>query len=455
MISAIVLAAGESRRMGRTKLILDWRGKPILQHVLDALGDSSAGEVILVLGHEAEAIREKIEAPKVKIVINRDYREGMSTSLRQGILAADPRAQAFVVVLADQPGINPKIIDVLILNFRQAFPGKNVVVPVYKGRRGHPVLFGAKYREEILGLKGDVGGREILAGHPEDILSLEMDTDALLVDIDTPQDYERHLRSSASHKSMNLEEAFSLRDREVLSLVGGGGKTTLLLALADELSRGRKGVIVTTTTKIWEPAASPSFSLFCSPEIALIKKWVIENLGRVSYLVIARQKLSEGKLQGIPPAWVEELETLPGISFVIVEADGAAGRSLKAPREGEPVLPADSSILVPVVGMDALGCPLDDEHVFRADLAARLLGVDPGIEITEGIIARLLVYVLRDKPLEARVIPFLNKVDLPGCLEKGRNLARHLLSFKPLDIQRAVLGHARRFPRVREIFEKP
>lgn len=200
MISAIVLAAGESRRMGETKLLLDWQGKPILQHVLDALRDSSVGEVILVLGHEAEHIQGKIQAPEIKVVINPDYREGMSTSLRRGILATDPNTQAFLVVLADRPGINPQIIDELILNFRQAFPGKNIAVPDFKGRRGHPVLFGAKYREEILRLKGDVGGREILAGHPEDILRVEMNSDAALVDINTPEDYKRHLRSSASHK---------------------------------------------------------------------------------------------------------------------------------------------------------------------------------------------------------------------------------------------------------------
>ena len=188
MISAIVLAAGESRRMGKTKLILDWQGKTILQHVLDTLRDSSLDEVVLVLGHEAERIRGRIQAPGVKIVINPDYREGMSTSLHRGILAADPDTQAFLVVLADQPGINPEIIRELIQNFRQAFPGKNIVVPVFKGRRGHPVLFGGKYRGEIL------------IDHPEDILTVEMDAEAVLVDIDTPEDYQTHLRSSASHK---------------------------------------------------------------------------------------------------------------------------------------------------------------------------------------------------------------------------------------------------------------
>ena len=254
---------------------------------------------------------------------------------------------------------------------------------------------------------------------------------------------------------MNLEQAFSLRDRETISLVGAGGKTTLLFALAGELSIERKGVLVTTTTKIWEPVPSPLFSLFCSSQLNLVKRWVTGKLGSVPYLVVAREKMDKGKLLGIPPAWIQELASLPGISCVIIEADGAAGRSLKAAREDEPVLPAHSSLLVPVVGMDALGYPLDDEHVFRADLAARLLGVNAGIKITEEVIAGLLVHMLRDKPPEARVIPFLNKVDLPGCLKKGRSLAEYLLTFKPLGIQRVVLGHAQRSPRAKEILEKP
>jgi len=254
---------------------------------------------------------------------------------------------------------------------------------------------------------------------------------------------------------MNLKQAFSLQDREIISLVGGGGKTTLLFALADELSMERKGVIVTTTTKIWEPAPSPTFSLFCSSQFALVKQWVIEKLGSVPYLVIAREKLSNGKLRGIPPAWVEELDTLPGVSFLMIEADGAAGHSLKAPREDEPVLPAHSSLLVPVVGIDALGCPLDDEHVFRTELAIRLLGLTPGTEVTGEVVARLLAHLLRDKPPGARVIPFLNKADLPGGLEKGRALGQCLLSSQLLGIQRVVLGYAQRSPRVREILEKP
>jgi molybdenum cofactor cytidylyltransferase len=192
MISAIVLAAGESRRMGETKQLLPWQGKTVLGHLLDTLQSSSVDEVILVLGHEAEHILEKVAIREIKVVFNPDYQKGMSTSLRRGLMAMNKAAEGFLVVLADQPAISPEIIDRLIGSFRRVQPGKNIVAPSFHGRRGHPVLFGRKYREEFGGLTGEVGGREILAQHPEDILALEVDTDAVLLDLDTPEDYQSH-----------------------------------------------------------------------------------------------------------------------------------------------------------------------------------------------------------------------------------------------------------------------
>ena len=254
---------------------------------------------------------------------------------------------------------------------------------------------------------------------------------------------------------MKLEEAFSLQGREVISLVGGGGKTTLLFALAAELSSHRRGVILTTTTKIWEPAPSASFGLFLSTQFPEMSQWISTHLGSYPYLIVAQEKLGNGKLRGIPPQWVERLASIPGVDFFLVEADGAAGRSLKAPREDEPVLPENTSLLVPVVGIDALGCPLDERHVFRAELAARLLRLNPGREVTPEIVAGLLALIAEKSPSGARVIPFINKVDLPGSMEKGRFLARSLMNCEPLHSARVVLGHAALSPPAREIFEMP
>jgi probable selenium-dependent hydroxylase accessory protein YqeC len=250
---------------------------------------------------------------------------------------------------------------------------------------------------------------------------------------------------------VTIEEAFSLKEREVISLVGGGGKTTLMFALGKELSSERKGILLTTTTKIWEPAPSPSFALFLSEKFSEMKKWVVDNLQKYSYLVIGQKKLTDGKLQGIVPQWVEELDSLPGVAFVVVEADGAAGRSLKAPREGEPVVPLNTSLLIPVVGIDALGCPLEEKHVFRSEIAARVLNMALGSTVTEAMVARLIEEIIKARPPNARVIPFINKVDLPDGLEKARKLASHLQRIEGVKIERVVLGQAQGHPVVKQI----
>ncbi len=145
MISAILLAAGESKRMGRPKQLLIWQGKTLLQHSLASLIGSVADEIILVLGHEADRIKETLPALPIKIVFNPDYRQGMASSLRRGLLALDPGSEAFLVLLADQPGIGPEIIDTLIRTFQQADPKPGIVRPVYRGRQGHPVLISSRY----------------------------------------------------------------------------------------------------------------------------------------------------------------------------------------------------------------------------------------------------------------------------------------------------------------------
>jgi len=250
---------------------------------------------------------------------------------------------------------------------------------------------------------------------------------------------------------VTLTDALGIKDREVISLAGGGGKTAIMFALGKELSSRLKGVVLSTTTKIWEPAISPDFALFLSGQISEIKKWVSRSLEAHPCLLVATKRLEGGKLQGILPAWVEEIQSLPGVSVIIVEADGAAGRSLKAPREGEPVWPPNTTLLVPVVGIDVLGRPLNEGHVFRSEIAARVLHRSKGSTITNEMVAGLLREIIKDRPGGARMIPFINKTDLPGGLEKGRKLAKVLLSLCQVEIERVILGQAQRSPAVQEV----
>ena len=252
---------------------------------------------------------------------------------------------------------------------------------------------------------------------------------------------------------MTLRQAFSIGNRESISLVGAGGKTTLLYALGRELSAFRCGVILTTTTKILEPAPSPFLLQFLSTELGDIKKWVAKNLNRHPSLLIARERLPNGKLEGIFPEWAEELFSMDGVSAIVNEADGAAGRPLKAPRDGEPVIPQNTTLLVPIIGIDGMGCLLDEERVFRSAIASRLLNLPIGSTVTGDAISRLMMEWIKGGPAGARIVPLINKVDLPGGLGKARKLARHLLAADPPRIRRVVLGQLQQSPAVKEVIQ--
>jgi len=191
MLSAILLAAGESKRMGKPKQLMPLGKHTLLEQAIDNLLDSSVDETIVVVGHKAEEITKTIATRPVKIVINPDYREGMSTSIIAGLILADPRSQAVMLALGDQPLVASRTINQLIDAFNSH--NKGIAVPAYQGRRGHPIIFDFKYKAELLKLKGDIGGREIIRNHPNDVLKVAVDSESVVSDIDTQDDYQSKL----------------------------------------------------------------------------------------------------------------------------------------------------------------------------------------------------------------------------------------------------------------------
>ena len=188
MISAILLAAGESKRMGRTKLLLKWGQRTIIEKSVDTLLASKIGELIVVLGHQAREILRKLGVRSLKAVINHQYRMGMSTSIRRGLGEVGPKSEAILIALADQPFIETDLIDHLIHIYRQNPHG--IVLPSYKGERGHPVILNRfRYQEEMRNLTGDVGCRPILNRYPEDILEVEVKSEGVIADIDSWEEY--------------------------------------------------------------------------------------------------------------------------------------------------------------------------------------------------------------------------------------------------------------------------
>lgn len=187
-ISAIVLAAGRSTRMGVQKLLLPLGGRPIVRWVVDAALASKAAETIVVVGHDGVLVAEALKDRPVNAVANPDYAAGMSTSLRTGLLEIADDCDGVVILLGDQPFVTPGLLDVLIDRFAKT---RNAVVrPSVGGRPANPVLMSAALFPEILEQRGDVGGREVIARHLAEVCLVPVDDPGVVVDIDSNADYE-------------------------------------------------------------------------------------------------------------------------------------------------------------------------------------------------------------------------------------------------------------------------
>ena len=192
MISAVLLGAGESKRMGVNKLLLPWGRKTVLEHCFETLHRSKVQEVVIVLNLRNKEIINLFQGLKVKISVNPYSKRGMSTSIRKGLEAIHPRCDGILIALGDQPFLKTRTINALIRAFDQGKEG--IIIPSFQGRHGHPVIFHRRYKRELLNLKGDVGGRSIIERHPGDIRVVPIKSVGVVKDIDTWQNYRRELR---------------------------------------------------------------------------------------------------------------------------------------------------------------------------------------------------------------------------------------------------------------------
>lgn len=191
-VSAILLGAGESKRMGRDKLLLPWGRETVLEHCLQVLLRSKAIEVVVVLNHRSEEIAHRLNGKKVKILFNPKPEKGMSSSIRKGLRVLDPKSAGILIALGDMPVLTSRTIDVILKAFQKGKGG--IILPSFKGRRGHPVLFHRRYKKELSGLIGDTGGITIVMSHPEDVYVVPVKSKGVIRDIDTWMDYKKELR---------------------------------------------------------------------------------------------------------------------------------------------------------------------------------------------------------------------------------------------------------------------
>ena len=191
MVSAILLAAGQSKRMGKLKQLMPFGQSTIVEQAVDNLLGSAVDEVIVVVGYKAEDVMKAIAAKPVKLAINPDYEQGMSTSIIAGLGMVHSRVKGVMLALGDQPLVDSQTINRLIEEFYNH--DKGIAAPTYKGMRGHPIIFAIKYKEQLLKLGGDMGGRQIIKDYPDDVLEVAVDSESVIADFDTTGDYQAYV----------------------------------------------------------------------------------------------------------------------------------------------------------------------------------------------------------------------------------------------------------------------
>jgi molybdenum cofactor cytidylyltransferase len=185
-VTAVVLAAGHSSRMGTNKLLVELAGEPLVRHAVKAALASRATEVIVVTGNDADGVHAALDGLAVRFVHNPDYATGMASSLRAGVAAAAD-ARAAMICLGDMPKLTPEHFDALIAAFTAADDDRAIIVPTFERKRGNPVVWGCVHFAAIASLSGDVGARALIERNLADVRMLPLADAAILVDVDTPE----------------------------------------------------------------------------------------------------------------------------------------------------------------------------------------------------------------------------------------------------------------------------
>ena len=183
----ILLAAGQSVRMGRTKQLLPWGAKTIVEATIQHYLAAGLDHPYVVIGSDAERLRVLLKTAPVHLVFNPHFPEGMGASLRVGVQAVPRDWDALVIGLGDQPTLSAATIQAVLDAYRG--DPRPIAVPTYQGRRGHPVVIGRRFATELQRLSGDIGCRKLVAAHPDDVCEVAVDDPGVICDIDTPEEY--------------------------------------------------------------------------------------------------------------------------------------------------------------------------------------------------------------------------------------------------------------------------
>lgn len=242
-----------------------------------------------------------------------------------------------------------------------------------------------------------------------------------------------------------LTRALGIPDRAVVTMIGGGGKTSLLFALARESENAGQRVITATTTKMLLPTPAQSRRVLLVDEDDPAWLETIEmGLREIPHVTIGMSRTGD-KITSVRPDTIDTLFHAGIADRILVEGDGAKHRHLKAPRDGEPVVPESCAVVVPVVGIDLVGQTFTDETVFRAEIVETLTPHRRGDTISVSMIYDILFHangIIERAPATATIVPFVSYVDDARAHDHARELAGRVVAERPFGIERVALGNA-------------
>jgi len=197
-VSGLLLAAGASKRMGTPKSLLPYGSGSVIEACLQTLTRSALAEVVVVVGAESDKVAAAVTSFSAahsrkppRLCVNPHWEAGMLSSVQAGLGAIDPGANAALIALVDQPALTAEVIDALL---RQLRSDADIIVPTHRGRRGHPLIFSRRYFDEVFVLDPAIGLRALLRNHRENVREIAVETEAVLQDVDNPEDYRKAVR---------------------------------------------------------------------------------------------------------------------------------------------------------------------------------------------------------------------------------------------------------------------
>lgn len=455
-----MLAAGLSRRFGGNKLLMPFRGKPLLRWVAEAALDSRLAAVVVVLGHDHDHVRAALAdlepRSRLAFVYNDRYEQGQSTSVVAGLSAIENMAEAAMFIPADQPGLDAAVIDRLIAAFHD---GKtDICHPTVGGERRSPVMFSSRHFPALRRLRGDAGGRSIIEANRGAVTTLAFPDETPFRDVDNRDEFEA-LQAETSFaargrdRSQGLVRLLGLETARVISICGAGGKTSLMAALVREMSAGGERVLATTTTRM---ATVEAEGPWCPREIGRPEHLLASDRpgAILAYRAVDRER---GKLIGLAPEIIDDIARAGGFARIIVEADGARHRPLKAPGPNEPVFPGATAAVVMVVGASGIGKPLDEDNVFRPEIWSALTGLSATRPVTPESVARMVVHpdgLGRGAPARARRVLFVNQADTQQRCEAAAQVLDAVFGMSGIMPERAAAGSLQPFPSIQLLRER-